>query len=183
MIVGLFLGVYIFLTSLSIPGAIVLTLLAGAIFGVGNGTLLVSVASTAGASIAFLMSRYLFRESMMKKFERKLRKINRKLEQNGNLYLFTLRLIPVSPYVVVNILMGLTSVRLWTFIWITFLGMLPGNMIYVFAGRKIADIRSASEILTWPIILSLTLIGILPLVTTKIGRLISDQKSRTQEEA
>lgn len=164
LMVSFFMMAYISITALSIPGAIVLTLLSGAIFGVETGTILVSLASTIGATIAFLMSRYLFQESMMKKFHHTFISINEKFKESGSTYLFTLRLIPVSPFVVINILMGLTSIRLWSFIWITFVAMVPGNLVYVYAGRKIAEINSPSEILTWPIILSLTFIGLLPFV-------------------
>jgi uncharacterized membrane protein YdjX (TVP38/TMEM64 family) len=101
---------------------------------------------------------------MMKKFHHTFISINEKFKESGSTYLFTLRLIPVSPFVVINILMGLTSIRLWSFIWITFVAMVPGNLVYVYAGRKIAEINSPSEILTWPIILSLTFIGLLPFV-------------------
>jgi uncharacterized membrane protein YdjX (TVP38/TMEM64 family) len=178
---GIFLGTYVFITSLSIPGAIVLTLLSGAIFGVWNGTLLVSLGSTAGATIAFLMSRYLFRESLMKKFQRKFRKVNHQMQVNGNSYLFTLRLVPVSPYVVINILMGLTSIRTWSFAWITFVAMFPGNLVYVLAGRKISEISTASEILTWQLILILTLLGALPFFLKKIGKLLAGNRTESQE--
>lgn len=165
----IFLALYIGITSMSVPGAIVLTLLAGAVFGVIPGTLLVAVASTSGATIAFLMSRYLFRESLMNKYKDKLQNVNMKIRENGTSYLFTIRLIPVSPYVVINLLMGLTSIKTWSYIWITFLAMLPGNLVYVYAGRKISEIKTASEILTWPIILTLTLIGLLPWIVKKLG--------------
>lgn len=163
----IFMGAYIAITAMSIPGAIVLTLLSGAVFGVWKGTMLVSLASTIGATIAFLMSRYLFRETMLKRFKNQMVTINRKLKENGNHYLFTMRLIPVSPFVVINLMMGLTHVSTWNFIWITFVGMFPGNLVYVYAGRKIAQIKSPSEILTWPIILTLTLLGVLPLILKK----------------
>jgi uncharacterized membrane protein YdjX (TVP38/TMEM64 family) len=173
----LFMSAYIAITAMSIPGAIVLTLLAGAVFGVWKGTILVSLASTIGATIAFLMSRYLFKESMMNRFRNKMGVINRKLKEGGNHYLFTLRLIPVSPFVVVNLMMGLTHVSTWSFIWITFVGMFPGNLVYVYAGRKIAEIKSPSEILTLPIILILTFLGLLPLILKK---LISTSEDKTR---
>lgn len=173
----MFMGAYIAITSMSIPGAIVLTLLSGAIFGVFFGTILVSLASTIGATIAFFIARYLFREAMLKRFHHQLRVINRKLRESGNHYLFTLRLIPVSPYVVINLIMGITHIKAWTFIWITFVGMLPGNLVYVYAGRKIAEIDSPSEILTWPIILILTLIGVLPLILKKFVTTTDDKQS------
>lgn len=157
-----FVAAYVLITALSIPGAIVLTLLAGAIFGVVSGTIIVSVASCAGATIAFIMSRYFFKDLVMKYFREKFNKIDEKFREHGKTYLFTIRLIPVSPFVVVNVLMALTSVRIWTYSWITYVAMLPGTFIYVYAGRKISQIESPSEILTWPIILLLSLLGILP---------------------
>jgi uncharacterized membrane protein YdjX (TVP38/TMEM64 family) len=160
----LFTGLYIMITSLSIPGAIVLTLLAGALFGVMVGTLLVTLSCTIGATIAFFLSRFLFRETIFYRFRTHYLKINQRFIQKGNSYLFTLRLIPASAYVVINLLMGLTSINPWSFIWITFTGMLPGNLIYVFAGERISEIKSADEILTSPVIFFLVLIGFLPLI-------------------
>ncbi len=166
---AIFVAAYVFLTSLSIPGALVLTLLAGAVFGTGIGTALVSVASTSGATIAFLLSRYLFGEALLAKYRRRFLRLNEPLRRDGNRYLLTLRLIPVSPYVVINVLMGLTGIRTWSFIWITFVGMLPGNLVYVYAGRKLAQIGSPGEILTWPIILLLTSLGFVPVLLQKLS--------------
>ena len=160
----MFVGAYVLITSLSIPGAIVLTLLSGAIFGVFAGTLIVSISSCLGATIAFLMSRYLFRDAMMKKYDKRFKKFDEKFRKSGKSYLFTLRLIPISPFVVINIFMGLTTIRLWTYIWITFVGMIPGTFIYVFAGRKISEIESPSEILSPSIIIILSVIGLLPVL-------------------
>jgi uncharacterized membrane protein YdjX (TVP38/TMEM64 family) len=164
----IFMGCYILITSLSIPGAIVLTVLAGAIFGVWAGTLFVGLASSIGALIAFLMSRYLFRDFVMKHFSERFRKINSKFKEDGISYLFTLRLIPVSPYVVINLLMGLTDINVWSYFWITFVAMLPGTFLYVYAGLKLSEMQSPSEILTWPIVILLTLLGVLPYVFKKI---------------
>lgn len=161
---SLFAGIYILLTSLSIPGSIVLTLLAGAIFGVIPGTLIVTLSGTIGATIALFLSRYLFRDAVLRHFRNKYNALDSKLKKNGNLYLFTLRLLPASPFVVINLLMGLTSIRAWPFFWITFCGMLPGGLVYVYAGRRIADINSPNEILSWPIILILAFLGIVPLL-------------------
>lgn len=164
----LFSSLYILITALSIPGAIVLTLLSGTLFGVLWGTLIVSFASCIGASVAFLISRYLFRNLIMDKFENHFHKMNAKLKKSGYTYLFTLRLVPVSPFVLINLLMGLTSIKLWPFFWITYIGMLPGTMVYVFAGSKISTIQHPSDILTWPVILILTALGIMPFILKKI---------------
>lgn len=159
---------YVFITGLSIPGALVLTLLSGAIFGVWQGTLLVTVCCTLGAMISFFTSRYLFKASVEKKFSKQFKTINNKLVHHGNYYFLTMRMVPVSPYVVINLVMGLTKMNVFTFAWMTFVGMLPGNFVFVLAGRKISEIESPGEILTWPIILTLTLIGLLPILVKKI---------------
>jgi uncharacterized membrane protein YdjX (TVP38/TMEM64 family) len=158
---GLFSGLYILMTSLSIPGSIVLTLLSGTIFGVLPGTLIVTVSATIGGACAFIMSRYFFREAILRKFRAQFEKLDDKFKKNGKTFFLTLRLLPASPFVVINLLMGLTTIKLWTFIWITFCGMLPGGFIYVYAGRKISEIKSPSEIMTWPIILALLALGLM----------------------
>jgi uncharacterized membrane protein YdjX (TVP38/TMEM64 family) len=163
-VISLFSGIYILMTSFSIPGSIVLTLLSGSIFGVLRGALLVTLCGAIGASLAFLMSRYIFRDTVLNHFKEKFEKLNKKLNDDGISYLLTMRLIPVSPFVIINLLMGVTTIRLWTFAWTTFVGMLPGAFIYVYAGRKIAQISSPSEILTWPIIIVLSLLGLMPLI-------------------
>lgn len=163
-----FTGLYIFITGLSIPGAIVLTLLSGAIFGVWQGTILVTFCCTAGALVSFFTSRYLFKDSIEKKFSKQFKVINNKLVHHGNYYFLTMRMVPVSPYVVINLVMGLTKMNAFTFAWMTFVGMLPGNFVFVLAGRKISQIDSPGEILTWPILLILTLIGLLPVLVKKI---------------
>lgn len=122
-----------------------------------------------GASLSFLMSRYLFKESVERKFNRQFKSLNNKLVHHGNYYFLTVRMMPVSPFVVINLVMGLTKMKLFTFSWMTFIGMLPGNFIYVYAGRKISEIESPTEILTLPVIITLLLIGLLPLLVKKIS--------------
>lgn len=151
------------ITSLCIPGAIVLTLLAGALFGIYLGTFLVSVAATLGATFSFLLSRYVFRDYLILRFERKYNKINSYFEKKGNTYLFALRLFPASPFVVINLLMGLTKIKIINFSIITFVSMLPGNIIYVYAGLKLSEISDTSEILTFPIFLLLLALSLFPL--------------------
>jgi uncharacterized membrane protein YdjX (TVP38/TMEM64 family) len=166
--VSIFCGIYILLTSLSIPGTIVLTLLSGSLFGVIMGTLLVLSSSTIGGSIAFLLSRYILRNTVSAHFSKQYLKINKRFQQRGITYLFTLRLIPISPFVLINLIMGLTRISWWTFMWVTFLGMLPGTFIYVLAGREISRIENVSDILTPPILISLTLIGFFPIILRKM---------------
>lgn len=156
-----FLG-YVLLTAFSIPGSLVLTVMAGAIFGTRLGIFLVSLAGTLGALIAFLISRYLLRDYVSQKFHRQSETINQNLKTDGVSYLFTLRMIPVSPFVVINLVMGVTSIHWSTFVWTTLLSMIPGNFLYVFAGRRIGEIQSPSEIMTIPLIIALTLLGIFP---------------------
>jgi uncharacterized membrane protein YdjX (TVP38/TMEM64 family) len=156
-----FLG-YVLLTALSIPGSLVLTLMAGAIFGTPLGLVLVSLSGTLGALIAFLIARYLLKEYVSQKFSRQFDAINSNLKLDGVSYLFTLRMIPVSPFVMINLVMGLTTINWYTFVWTTLLGMIPGNFLYVYAGRKIGEIESPAEIMTWPLIIALSLLGILP---------------------
>lgn len=164
----LFIGLYLLLTTLSIPGSLVLTILAGAIFGTPLGVLVVTTAGTVGACLSFLMSRYLFKDYLNRKFQRHFTVINNNLNQEGWIYLFAARFIPASPFVVINLVVGLTSVRLRTFFWTTYLGMLPGNIIYVFAGKRIDEIDSPGEIMTPSFLLSLSALGIMPLLAKKI---------------
>lgn len=161
---ALFLIIYILITSLSIPGSIILTLMSGAIFGIMPGTFYTTFSSTAGATIAFLMSRYIFQNSIKKKFDKKFSGFNSKFEEHGNAYLFILRIVPISPYVVVNVLMGLTNIRTINFFVMTFLGMFPGTYIYVLAGKKILEIKKPSDAISPEIILALCLLGLLPLI-------------------
>ena len=174
LVTSAFVGLYLFLTTLSIPGSIVLTLLSGAIFGLVMGTFWVMFSTTVGACLAFLMSRYLFRDYFRKKFSKQFLKMNHRVEKEGIPYLFTLRMIPVSPYVVINIVMGLTDMKIWNFAWVTCIGMLPGTFLYILAGKKIASIEKISDILSWEIVLGLTFLGLVPPVV----RAIMKQHSR-----
>lgn len=163
-----FVGGDLFLTTLSIPGSIVLTLLAGAIFGVPLGTFWAIFSTTLGACFAFLISRYLFRDYFRRRFHSQFLRMNHRVEREGIPSLFTLRMIPVSPYVVINVVMGLTEMRLWSFTWVTYLGMLPGTFLYVLAGKKIASITKIADILSWEIVLGLTFLGVLPAFVRKL---------------
>lgn len=163
----LFFGIYLLLASLSIPGTIVLTLLSGTIFGAFAGTFFVLVICTIGSAMAFLMSRYLFRDIVARRFSRQYTNFEAHFKERGLGYLFVMRLIPVSPYVLINLLMGLTNIKLWPFMWITFVGMMPGTFVYVLAGKELSKIKSPSDILTPPIILSLTALALLPFVLRK----------------
>jgi pyruvate/2-oxoglutarate dehydrogenase complex dihydrolipoamide dehydrogenase (E3) component/uncharacterized membrane protein YdjX (TVP38/TMEM64 family) len=168
----LFFLVYVAVTGLSLPGAAIMTLAAGAVFGLLWGTVIVSFASTIGATLAFLVSRFLLRDAVQARFGDRLRAINAGIEKDGAFYLFTLRLVPAFPFFVINLVMGLTPLKTRTFYWVSQLGMLAGTLVYVNAGTEIAKIESISGILSPGLIISFTLLGIFPfLAKWFIGRI------------
>ncbi len=181
LLIGAFSAIYILSTALSLPGATVLTIASGALFGLIIGTLVVSISSTIGATAACLASRFLLRDWVQSRFSDRLKKINDGIEREGKLYLFTLRLVPVFPFWLINLAMGLTGLPLRTFAWVSMLGMLPGTIIYVNAGREIASINSPKEIMSPGVIISFVLIGVFPLITKKVVNLI--RKKRGIEHA
>ena len=160
--------IYIAVTSLSLPGAALLTLAGGAFFGFWMGTVVVSFASTIGATLACVVSRFLLRDWVQNKFKDKLSFINKGIKQEGGFYLFTMRLIPVFPFFVINLLLGLTPMPLFQFYWISQIGMLPGTMVYVNAGKELARIDSLSGILSARLIISFILLGFFPLIVNKL---------------
>lgn len=157
-----FFAVYVAVTAASLPGAALMTLAAGALFGVVTGTILVSFASTAGATLAFLSSRYVLRDSIEARFGERLKAINQGLERDGAFYLFTLRMIPAFPFFVVNLVMGLTRIRTSTFAWVSQVGMLLGTIVYVNAGTQLARIESLSGIASPGVLGSFVLLGLAP---------------------
>lgn len=163
LIGGFFLG-YVAVTALSLPGAAIMTLAAGAIFGLWMGTLIVSFASSIGASLAFLTSRYLLRDWVKARFGQRVAAIDRGIEKDGAFYLFTLRLIPAFPFFLVNLAMGLTGMRLLTFYIVSQIGMLAGTIVYVNAGTQLAAIESVSDILSPSLVGSFVLLGLFPLI-------------------
>ena len=164
---GYFL-LYVLTTALSLPGALVLTLAGGAIFGFVQGFVLVSFASTVGATLAFLAARYVLRDWVQQRFGEKLKPMNDGIEKEGAFYLFTLRLVPVFPFFLINLLMGLTKMRTLTYYWVSQVGMLAGTVIYVNAGTQLAAIDSLKGIISPAILLSLAALGLFPLITKKI---------------
>lgn len=175
-----FLVIYILVTALSIPGAAVLTLGAGAFFGLFWGTVIVSFASSIGATIAFLVARYLFKETAQQRFGDKLKAMNEGIEKEGAFYLFTLRLVPLFPFFMINLLMGLTPLRTVTFYWVSQLGMLAGTIVFVNAGTQLAQIESLSGILSPILILSFALLGIFPIIAKKIIAFLKSRKVYSQ---
>lgn len=161
--VAAFFLVYVAVTALSLPGAAIMTLAAGAIFGLWEGTLIVSFASTIGASLAFLSSRYLLRDWVKARFGDRVDAIDRGIERDGAFYLLTLRLIPAFPFFLINLAMGLTAMRLLTFALVSQVGMLPGTIVYVNAGTQLAAIESTGDILSPALIGSFVLLGLFPL--------------------
>ena len=167
-ITAVFFTIYVAITALSLPGAAIMTLAAGASFGLVWGTVVVSFASTLGATCAMLISRYVLRDSIETRFGAKLAEVNKGIEKEGAFYLFTLRLLPLIPFFVLNVLMGLTKMKTWTFFWVSQLGMLAGTIAYVNAGTEIAKIDSLRSILSPGLIGSFVLLGIFPLMMKKV---------------
>ena len=164
---------YIAMAALSIPGATIVTLAAGAVFGLPLGLALVSFASSIGATLACLLARYLFRDAVQNRFAKFLRPINQGVERDGAFYLFAMRLVPAIPFFVINLAMGLTPIRLWTFYWVSQLGMLAGTAVYVNAGKEVGQLESLSGIVSPTLIASFILLGVFPLVAKKALGLIS----------
>lgn len=163
-----FAGLYIVVTALSLPGATLLTLFAGALFGLWRGVLIASFSASIGATLAMLVSRYLLRDSVRKRFGDRLKRIDAGIEREGGFYLFALRLVPLLPFFVINLAMGLTGIRAWTFYWVSQLGMLAGTFVYVNAGRELGQLQSLSGILSWRLLLAFVALGLLPLIARKV---------------
>lgn len=171
-----FFAVYVLVTGASLPGAAILTLAAGALFGVLWGTVIVSFASTIGATIAFLSSRYVLRDAIEARFGERLKAINAGLERDGAFYLFSLRMIPVFPFFMVNLVMGLTRIRTLTYMWVSQIGMLLGTVVYVNAGTQLARIDSLSGIASPAVLGSFVLLGIVPWIAKGIIGAIQRRK-------
>ena len=175
VLAAFFLG-YVLLTALSFPGAALLTLLAGALFGLPVGVIVVSFASTIGATLAFLAARYLFRDAVQSRFGDRLKAINAGVERDGAFYLFSLRLVPVFPFFAVNLLMGLTPIRVWTYFWVSQLGMLLGTIVYVNAGTQLAGLTDIRDITTPGLLLSFAALGLLPWIGKLVMRWVRRRK-------
>ncbi len=168
--------IYVAVTGLSLPGAVIMTLAGGAVFGVVVGTILISLASTIGATLAFLASRYLFRDMIKSRFADKLQAIDNGMKKDGAFYLFTLRLVPAFPFFVINLVMGLTAIRTIVFLLVSQVGMLAGTVVYVNAGTHIAKLESISGILSPELLGSFALLGIFPLVARKVVQWVQAKK-------
>lgn len=167
-VIAIYMGIYIVMAALSLPGAAVMTLAGGALFGLVTGTVAVSFSSTIGATFACFISRFILRDWIQNKFGDRFRTVNEGLEKEGAFYLFSMRLIPVIPFWLVPLLMGLTKMPLRTFFWVSQIGMLPGTIVYVNAGKELAKIDSLSGILSPGLILAFVILGLFPIATKKI---------------
>lgn len=156
-------GVYVGVTGFSIPGATVLTLLAGALFGVWIGTFLVNVGATLGATLAFLSARFVVGEGLQKRYAPALERFNAEIAEHGAHYMLTLRLVPIFPFFLVNALAGISAVPLRTFVWTTSLGIIPGSLVYTFAGRQFATITDVAALISPPVLMALVLLGLFSL--------------------
>ena len=164
----LFFFAYIIVTALALPISLLKTLLAGALFGLLPGVILTSFASTIGSTLCFLLSRYLFKDLIQEKYKKYLSKVNQGIKEEGLLYLFFLRLSPIFPFFIINLTFGLTNMRWTNFYWISQLGMLPATILFVNAGKQLSQINNLEDILTMKVIISLSAIGLLPIITKRI---------------
>lgn len=181
-------AIYVAVTGLSLPGAAVLTLAFGWYFGMVRGVAVVSFASTTGATVAFLLSRYLLRDTIESKFGEKLKSFNQNLEREGAFYLFTLRLIPAVPFFVINVVMGLTPMKTRTFWWVSQLGMLAGTSVFVYAGSTFPTLTALAEngaggILTPKLFFAFVLLAFTPRIAQKAIKMWKDKQSSTQQPA
>ena len=167
-VAAVYFGVYVLATALSFPGAVIITLAGGAVFGLGWGLLIVSFASTLGATLAFWASRFVLRDWVESRFGQRLADINAGVDKEGAFYLFTLRLIPVVPFFLINLLMGLTRMKSWTYYWVSQIGMLAGTAVYVNAGTQLAQLDSVQGILSPALLGSFVLLGIFPLLARRV---------------
>jgi uncharacterized membrane protein YdjX (TVP38/TMEM64 family) len=181
MVITVYFVIYVLTTSLSLPGASPLGIAGGALFGFWTATIVVSFASTIGATLACLVSRFLLRDWIQNKFGDRVKKVNEGIEKEGSFYLFTLRLIPVFPFWLINLAMGLTKISLVKFYWVSQIGMLPGTMVFVNAGKELAKIESIKGILSPGLIISFALIGIFPIAVKKILDLHRSRRGKSND--
>ncbi|ADD68167.1 SNARE associated Golgi protein-related protein [Denitrovibrio acetiphilus DSM 12809] len=162
--VGLYVVIYMVVAGLNIPGAVILSIGGGYVFGAIAGTVFAVTSATLGAGIGFLTARYIMGSSLNVKYAKQLQRLNRELETNGYLYMLTLRLIPAFPYFLINILAGLTKLRFGTFIWTSYIGMIPGGFVFVYAGSRLNNISSLSDIFSPEMLSAFVLLGALMLI-------------------
>ncbi len=178
--IGSYFVIYVLMAALSLPGAAILTIAGGAVLGLAIGTVTVSFASSIGATLAFLAARFLFRDSVRRRFKERLEPIDAGVEKDGGFYLFSLRLVPVFPFFVINLVAGLTALRTWTFYWVSQLGMLPGTLVYVNAGTQLGQISSSGDILSPSLIGAFVLLALLPFAARFGLSWLQERRVRTQ---
>jgi uncharacterized membrane protein YdjX (TVP38/TMEM64 family) len=183
MVIAGYFVIYVLTTSLSLPGASPLGIAGGALFGFWTATIVVSFASSIGATLACFVSRYLLMDWIQNKFGAKITKVNEGIEKEGAFYLFTLRLIPVFPFWLINLAMGLTKMSLVKFYWVSQIGMLPGTMVFVNAGKELAKIESVKGIISPSLIISFALIGIFPITVRKLIALYRSRMKKPTGDA
>ncbi|HIL88719.1 MAG TPA: TVP38/TMEM64 family protein [Deltaproteobacteria bacterium] len=176
LVMGSYFLIYVATTALSLPGATILTLAGGALFGLLAGTVIVSFTSTLGATLAMLLARFLLQNWVQSRFGEHLQTINSGIEKEGGFYLFTLRLVPAVPFFVINLGMGLTPIRAITFYWVSQLGMLPGTLVYVNAGSELGKLETLGDILSPTLIGSFVLLGVFPLLVKKLVSVIQNRR-------
>jgi uncharacterized membrane protein YdjX (TVP38/TMEM64 family) len=179
-VIGCYFTVYILTAALSLPGAAPLGILGGALFGFWTATLVVSFASTIGATLACFVSRFLLRDWIQNRFGEKIARVNEGIEKEGAFYLFSLRLIPVFPFWMINLIMGITKISLLKFYWVSQAGMLPGTMVFVNAGKELAKIDSLKGMFSPGLVISFVLIGILPLAVKKAMNFYRSRAKHTE---
>ena len=180
LVILIFAAVYILVAGASLPFATPLTVLGGAIFGTIVGSIVVSFASAIGATVAFLVSRFLFRDAVESKFGDRLAKLQDGIEREGAFYVFGLRLVPLFPFVILNSLLGLTKIKTWTYYWSSQLGMLLGTIVYVNAGKELANIESLGDIASPFVLASFAALGILPIASKYILNFLRSRKNKEE---
>ncbi len=177
LVAGAFFFIYVLFAALALPAATILTLAGGAIFGFWTGMLLVSFASTIGATLAFLFTRFMFHDAIQAKFGDRLEAMNEGIEKEGAFYVFGMRLVPIFPFVMVNSLLALTKLKTWTFYWSSQIGMLAGTAVYVNTGTQIANIDSLAGIANPKLIASFVLLGVFPIIAKKALNYVQARKA------
>jgi uncharacterized membrane protein YdjX (TVP38/TMEM64 family) len=178
-VIAAYMAIYILVTSLSLPGAAIMTLAGGALFGLLVGTVVVSFASTIGATLACIVSRFVLRDWVQGHFGERLKPVNEGIKNEGAFYLFTMRLIPAIPFWLINLAMGLTKMRIVTFYWVSQVGMLAGTIVYVNAGKELGRIETLSGILSPRLIGSFVLLGLFPITAKKLVGLYRARRGKS----
>lgn len=164
MMIGLYIFIYIAVVALSVPGATIITITGGFLFGAFMGTIYTNVGASTGAVLVFLSSRYLIGNSIQKKYEHQLKRFNREIKKHGAGYLLTLRFIPLFPFFLINLLAGISNIRLRTFVWTTVVGIIPGSFVYAFAGSSLGTLNSVNDIFSMRILIAFVLLGLFALI-------------------